>query len=192
MGWSTTGTSCLARRGPKLLSILVVPYDHASKNVSYVRNYSFTYIEFKVLHFIEYEYTIAYVYCLCQRGVSARYQDSFRLPSDPIQISSSAIGIKIRVLQTEHDTPGSSIFTCTLPRKYMTLSISGGILRVSDLWSRSYWKDSERPFACFWTKSSGTCQFVRADRKGFYFIYVVLLCYIYIYNAYKLYLFDNF
>ena len=96
------------------------------------------------------------------------------------QISSSAIGIKIRVLQTEHDTPGSSIFTCTLPRKYMTLSISGGILRVSDLWSRSYWKDSARPFACFWTKSSGTCQFVRADKKGLYFIYVVLLCYIYI------------
>ena len=84
MGWSTTGTSCLARRGPKLLSILLVPCDHASKNVSYVRNYSFTYIEFKVLHFIEYEYTIAYVYCLCQRGVSARYQDSFRLPSDLI------------------------------------------------------------------------------------------------------------
>lgn len=52
------------------------------------------------------------------------------------QISSSAIGIKIRVLQTEHDTPGSSIFTCTLPRKIPKVHDtihSGGILRVSDL-----------------------------------------------------------
>ena len=49
-----------------------------------------------------------YVYYLCQSDVSARYQDSVPLRSD-----------LILMLQTEHDTPGSSIFTRAVLRKYM-------------------------------------------------------------------------